>query len=179
MRFINCEVVSEGIEHKEGLNEENKGFEKTIKLCTDRLLHELSATHIPTGSPTPYSSSFCLNIPLSIANTISLWAIFCWVKRSAYTRQQHLTIILLPNNEHALHENGASNKAPLVQYPLHHWPSHIFNLILKKGAASLAVEGLVWVDLEATLETRVAKHDVRVRGQHMHHGHHCGCHRQW
>ena len=88
-------------------------------------------------------------------------------------------MILLPNNEHTLHKNGASNEALLVQYPLCHWPFRIFNLILKKGAASLAVEGLVWVDLEAALETRVAKHDVRVRGQYMHHGHHCGCHRQW
>ena len=128
--------------------------------------------------PTPYSS-FRLNIPLSVANTISLWAIFCRVKRSAYTGQQHLAVILLPSNEHTLHENGASDEAPPVQYPLRHRSFRVFDLILKKGAASLAVEGLVWVDLEATLETGVAEHDVRVRGQHMRHGHHHGCRRQW
>ena len=37
MRFVNCEVVSEGIEHKEGLSEENKNFEKTIN-CTLTLI---------------------------------------------------------------------------------------------------------------------------------------------
>ena len=35
MRFVNHEGVNEGIEHKEGLNEENKSFEKTIKLRAD------------------------------------------------------------------------------------------------------------------------------------------------
>ena len=35
MRFVNHEGVNEGIEHKEGLNEENKSFEKTIKLHAD------------------------------------------------------------------------------------------------------------------------------------------------
>ena len=129
--------------------------------------------------PTPYSSSFRLNIPLSVANTISPWAIFCQVKRSAYAGQRHLAAILLANNEHALHENGANAEVPLVQYPLRHRPFCVFDLILKKGAASLAVEGFILVDLGATLETRVAEHDVRVRGQHMRHGHHHGCRRQW
>ena len=128
--------------------------------------------------PTPYSS-FCLNIPLSVADTISPWAIFCRVKRSAYTGQRHLAAILLPNNEHALHENGANPEVPPVQYPLRHRPFCVFDFILKKGAASLAVEGLILVDLGAILETRVAEHDVRVRGQHMRHGHHHGCRRQW
>ena len=115
--------------------------------------------------PTPYSSSFRLNIPLSLANTISLWAIFCQVKRSAYTGQQRLAAILLPNTEHALHENGANNEAPPVQHPLRHRPFRVFDLILKKGAAGLAVEGLGWVDLEATLETRVVGGRARCQSE--------------
>ena len=43
MRFVNCKVVREEVEHKEGLNEENKSFEKDHKLRADTSLSNLMA----------------------------------------------------------------------------------------------------------------------------------------